>query len=64
MRPAQSAAGAAPVSVILVDSRSQAEQAALAEQAKGHQVVIQEVMRDLSKGSSSTIYRGLRTIGP
>ena len=54
--------GAQNVSVILVDSRHAADQAALAERAKGHNVVVQEVVNDLSKGESSPILRTLRTL--
>jgi tape measure domain-containing protein len=53
-----------PPTVILVDSRAQAEQMAANERLNGHQVIIREVMADVAKGSGSQIFRGLRQIGP
>ena len=60
--------GAAPAAapnttVILVDSRRAAEEAALRERAKGTtNIVVQEVVNDLGRGESSPILRTLRSL--
>jgi tape measure domain-containing protein len=66
MRAAPSAGGQAAggdVAVILVDNRGQAEREAAAQRGMGRQVIIQEVVRDLSQGSGSTIGRMIRAGG-
>jgi tape measure domain-containing protein len=57
------AAGGSNVAVILVDNRGQAEREAAAQRGMGRQVIIQEVVRDLSQGSGSTIGRMIRAGG-
>jgi hypothetical protein len=52
-----------PPTVILVDSRAQAEAAAMREQAQGREaVIVGAVARDLSRGESSTLNRMIRTL--
>ena len=66
MQAAPSAGGQAAggdVSVILVDNRGQAEREAAAQRGMGRQVIIQEVVRDLSQGSGSTIGRMIKAGG-
>lgn len=66
MRAGPSAGGQAAggdVAVILVDNRGQAEREAAAQRGMGRQVIIQEVVRDLSQGSGSTIGRMIRAGG-
>jgi hypothetical protein len=55
-------AGAQNVSVILVDTRAKADEAAIRERARGHSVVVQEVLNDLGRGEASPILRTLRSL--